>query len=211
MIALLFSGLVLAVTESSAIPESPAPAAAIAPVDPIVMLRGVTNNVLQELKKNKGQLSSKSREVYEVADQFILPYVDFNEMSTWVAGRTAWGKASAQSKADFISAFKVLVVRTYATALNSYSNETVDFAPQKIDVSKNRIQVTSWIKRPNKENIRLDYRLVKTGDSWLVYDVVIEGVSILQGFQAQFSDKIRQQGLEKVIVEIKAHNKKGDV
>ena len=112
---------------------------------------------------------------------------------------------------EFISAFKVLVVRTYATALNSYSNETVDFAPQKIDTSKNRIQVTSWIKRLNKDNIRLDYRLIKHGDGWLVYDIIIEGVSIIQGFQAQFSEKIKQQGLDSVIAEIKTHNKRGDV
>lgn len=211
MIALLFSGLVLAVAETNAIPEGPAPAAVTAPVDPITMLRGVTDNVLHALKENKSELNAKSKKIYDVADQYILPYVDFNEMSTWVAGRTAWGKASESEKAQFISAFKILVVRTYATALNSYSNETVEFGQQKIDTSKNRVQVTSWIKRPNKENIRLDYRLIKHGNSWLVYDVVIEGVSILQGFQAQFTDKIRQQGLQKVIGEIQVHNKKGDV
>ena len=102
-----------------------------------------------------------------------------------------------------------MVVRTYATALNNYSNEIVEFPPQSIDTAKSRVQVSSIIKR-NKENISVKYRLIKHGNDWLVYDIIVEGVSILQGFQAQFSQEIRQKGLDKVIAQIKEHNKKGD-
>lgn len=185
-------------------------AMAINTTDPITMLKDISTNVLRALKENKAQTTANSKKIYEVVDKYILPYVDFNEMSVWVAGRTAWGKAPEKSRDEFVSAFKILVVRTYATALDNYSNEIVDFAPQKVDTSKKRIQISSKIKRASKENINVDYRLIKHGDSWLVYDIIIEGVSILQGFQAQFSDKIRQQGLDTVIAQIKEHNKKDE-
>lgn len=203
--ALLFSGLVFAANTPTPTKEEAAP---IEPTDPIVMLKTVTTEVQQALKANSSRIDAKTEGVYEVADKYILPHVDFNEMSVWVAGRTAWGKASEATREAFISQFKVLVVRTYATALYHYTNEKLEFPKQHIDEKKERIQVTSTLVRSNKDSIRLDYRLIKHDHGWLVYDIIIEGVSILQGFQAQFSEKIRQQGLEKVIAQIKEHNNK---
>lgn len=184
-------------------------ATANVPQDPIKMLQDVTSNVLQALKQNKAPESNK--EIYSVVDKFVIPYVDFNEMSEWVSGRNIWRTASDKTRQEFISAFKILTVRTYATALNSYTNEKVEFGKQNLDLSKARIQVSSTIVRTGKENIKLNYRLVKHNDKWFVYDVIIEGVSILQGFQAQFSDKIRQQGLQVVTEQIQEHNRQKNV
>jgi phospholipid transport system substrate-binding protein len=215
-VTFLAIGLLLAGTVSATTPATDAvaaPAASDAPVvtavttpeDPLIMLREVSTNVLDALHHNKNPKDLKS--IYALVDKYILPYVDFNEMSEWVAGRTIWNKASEQTRKEFINAFQVLVVRTYATALNSYTNEKVEFSKQHIDLNKTRIQVSSTIVRHGKENIKLDYRLVKKDNKWYVYDIIIEGVSILQGFQAQFSDEIRQQGLQKVIAQIQQHNK----
>lgn len=192
----------LVVTSSDTAGVSATP---VTPEDPIIMLREVSTNVLQALQQHKNPKDLKG--IYSLVDRYILPYVDFNEMSEWVAGRTIWNKASEQTRKEFISVFQVLVVRTYATALNSYTNEKVEFSKQPIDLTKARVQISSTIVRHGKENIKLDYRLVKKDNKWYVYDIIIEGVSILQGFQAQFSDEIRQQGLQKVIVQIQEHNK----
>lgn len=175
--------------------------------DPIKMLESITSNVLRALEAHKDKTDLGG--IYALVDHYVLPYVDFNEMSKWVAGRTIWAKASEKSKSEFMAAFKILVVRTYATALNSYTNEKIEFSKQKVDLQKERIQIKSVVLRSgkNKETIHLDYRLIKRDNKWYVYDVIIEGVSILQGFQAQFSNSIRQEGLDKVIAQIKAHNK----
>ena len=181
------------------------------PEDPIKMLQDITSNVLQALRKRSDHADLKG--IYSLVDKYILPYADFDEMSQWVAGRKAWGKASEQTKQAFMDAFKVLVVRTYATALNSYTNEKVSFGKQKLDLTKDRIQVTSTVIRTDekKENIRVDYRLLKKDNKWYVYDIIIEGVSILQGFQAQFSNDIKQKGLEKVTAQIQEHNRATNV
>jgi len=212
-VTLLASALLLAGAISANTPVTePVTATATVtatPEDPIIMLREVSTNVLHALQQHKNPKDLKG--IYALVDQYILPYVDFNEMSEWVAGRTIWNKASEQTRKEFINAFQVLVVRTYATALNSYTDEKVDFPKQAIDVNKTRIQISSTIVRQGKENIKLDYRLVKKDNKWYVYDIIIEGVSILQGFQAQFSDEIRQQGLQKVIAQIQEHNKEKNV
>jgi phospholipid transport system substrate-binding protein len=207
----LLIGVVLA--EPQTTPVSTADQAAIpaTPEDPVKMLQDVSNNVLQALRTRKDHSDIKG--VYSLVDKYILPYADFDEMSQWVAGRKIWSKASEQTKQAFMDAFKVLVVRTYATALNSYTNEKVDFGKQKLDLNKDRIQVTSTIVRTDakKENIRVDYRLLKKDNKWYVYDIIIEGVSILQGFQAQFSNEIKQKGLEKVTAQIQQHNRETNV
>jgi phospholipid transport system substrate-binding protein len=210
LLTVMFANIAIADTEVSNKTETTTTQVAVVAEDPIKMLRGVTTNVLQALKDNQAHLDNKSKKIYDVVDKYILPYADFNEMSLWVAGRTAWGKASEKDKERFISAFKRLVVRTYATALASYTNEVVEFPKQKVDSNKERIQITSTVVRKGKDNLRLDYRLIKHEDKWLVYDVIIEGVSIVQGFQAQFSDQIKHDGIEKVIVKIEDHNKKGE-
>lgn len=188
-----------AVTATGEAPQGP-----VTPDDPIAMLRQVSTNVLHELQQHPNIDTSQ---LYSLVDKYILPYVDFNEMSEWVAGRKIWSKASDQERQAFMNAFQVLVVRTYATALKSYTNEHVEFGKQNLDLNKSRIQVTSTIVRQKKDNIRLDYRLVKRDNKWYVYDIIIEGVSILQGFQAQFSTQIKQQGLPKVTSEIVEHNR----
>lgn len=200
---LLFSGLVISA------PEVASTQSATQMEDPVKMLKGITDDVLKALRSNSKAIDAQPHKIYDVADKYILPYVDFNEMSVWVAGRTVWAKASDQSKNNFIDQFKILVVRTYATALRSYTNETVYFPPQKVDMTKDRIQITSTVVRTSKQNINLNYRLVKHDNTWLVYDIIIEGVSILQGFQAQFTNEIRQKGLDSVVAQIKEHNKKG--
>lgn len=215
-VVFLLVGVVLASPDQQAMATPmPNPAAQeqipAEPEDPVKMLQGISTNVLNALRSRKDQTDLKG--VYNLCDKFILPYADFDEMSQWIAGRKIWSKASEKTKQDFMDAFKVLVVRTYATALNSYTNERVEFGKQKLDLSKDRIQVTSQIIRTDvkKENIRVDYRLIKKDNKWYVYDIIIEGVSILQGFQAQFSNEIRQKGLDKVIVQIQQHNRETNV
>jgi phospholipid transport system substrate-binding protein len=193
-------------TTTTTITAASADATTEAPLeDPIQLLQGISDNVLHALQqhKNKEDLNG----VYALVNKYVLPYVDFNEMSVWIAGRTAWGKATEQNKEAFIDAFKVLVVRTYATALNSYTNEKVVFGKQKYDPNKQRIQITSTVVRGNNNDVHLVYRLIKKDNKWYMYDIIIEGVSILQGFQAQFSEEIRKSGLQTVTAQIQEHNR----
>ena len=174
--------------------------------DPIKTMESITTSVQNEIKKNRARIEKDPKAIYEVVNQVILPHVDFVEMAIWMAGKSAWSKASAADQAAFIKEFKVLVVRTYATSLNKYNNEIIEFFPMQTSASSTRIQISSKIHRLNKEDLRVDYRLISNNSTWKLYDVIIEGVSILKGFQAQFSEHIRNNGLKAVTQEIKLHN-----
>jgi len=186
-------------------------AAADVAQDPEQLIKHITSSVMQELKANQTELASHPHMVFGLVDKIVLPYVDFTEMGTWIAGRTAWHAATEGEKDNFIKEFKNLLLKTYAVALNKYTNETIEVYPlSQGSASKGRVQISSKVIRTNQDNIKIDYRLLKHGDSWMLYDVIIEGVSILKGFQAQFSQDIKLHGLGYVTAQIKEHNQQYD-
>ena len=204
------SALTLAVSPPAS-PVVPTGESNISRKDPVQFLHSITDRVLTELKHYKGHYKEDGQhktneEIYKIVDNFILPNVDFDEMCKWIAGRGNWSKAIDSERNEFIHELKKLLTKTYSSTLSNYSEEKIEFQNYKGDLGAKRIQVKSTVVRPNKDNLSVDYRLIATEDSWKVYDLIIEGVSILQGFRAQFSDDIRMHGLKMVSAKIKNHN-----
>jgi len=182
-------------------------ASATAIEDPVSFLEKLSLQVMGNLKDNKEEIQKNGSKIYEIVNKDIVPYVDFEEMSRWVAGRAAWAKSSKAEQASFVHEFKRLVVKTYATALVGFADEQVVFPAQNADTSRKRLEIVSYVKRRG-DTISIKYRLLKTANSWKVYDAEVEGVSILRGFMAQFSSDVRLNGLTAVTRRIKLHNEK---
>lgn len=182
----------------------------IAQERPEDMLRTVTSKMLETLKSHDNDLKTNPGKIYGIVDEILVPHMDAEYMAKWVIGRDAWTNATSEQRARFTQAFKRTLVRTYASTLLAYSNQIVEYFPIRGDISgKSRVQVSSVIKEPNGETINVAYRLVNADSQWKVYDIIIEGISILQGFQSQFSQELRQgEGFEKIIQRIEIHNRK---
>ncbi len=176
---------------------------------PVQMLKGVTNQVMNELKANKAKLQNDSNELYNLVNRFILPHADFAEMGRWVVGRNAWQKADAASQQKFVEEFKKLVVRSYAGALLAYTDQEVVFLPSRDPGNRERVQVATLIKDGDQKPLHVDYRVLKAGNEWKVYDIIIEGVSLMQGYRAQFANEVQQGGLKAVTDKIRMHNQRG--
>jgi phospholipid transport system substrate-binding protein len=173
---------------------------------PVAMLEGVTSQVMDELRANRDSLQNNPSQLYQLVNRFILPHADFAEMGRWVVGRNAWQNASVAAQEEFINEFKTLVVRSYAGALLGYTDQRIEFLPVR-DANKTRVQVSSLVKDGIEKPLHLDYRLLKVGDEWKVYDIIIEGVSLMGGYRAQFSNEAKTGGLQAVTDKIRQHNK----
>lgn len=174
---------------------------------PVQMLEGVTNQVMKELKENRDTLREDPSKLYNLVHSFILPHADFAEMGRWVVGRNAWQNANAETQQKFIQEFKTLVVRSYAGALLAYADQQVEFLPSKDPGNKTRVQISTLVKDGVQKPLHLDYRLLKEGNEWKVYDIIIEGVSLMGGYRAQFAQEAKEGGLEAVTNKIRQHNK----
>ncbi len=181
----------------------------LAQEQPDVMLQRVTHEMISALRQNDKALQQHPEKIYDIIETILVPHVDWMAMSRWVVGRNAWQTASNQSKQRFVKEFKELLIRTYAGTLRSYNNQTIDYLPIRGGIQgKPRVQVGSLIKEPGREPIRVSYRLVNKGSNWQVYDITIEGVSLLKGFQSQFATEIQQNGLDKLSDHLREHNEK---
>ncbi len=176
--------------------------------DPVVMLKDLSTKLQQTISQHDSDLKKNPEMINDLVKQLITTHMDFVEMSRWAVGRTAWQKASQKDQIEFTAAFRDLLIKTYASALISYKDYKIDYKPLREGYeSKKRIQVNSLVAIEASANpISISYRLLLEKDSWRVYDIIIEGVSLLQGFQSQFTEELHQNGLAGLTHKILDHN-----
>lgn len=167
--------------------------AANSPPDPMIMLRVISDNMLISLKKERPRLKKNPTLVYNMVNKILVPHADVLGMSRSVLGREAWMSATPAQQQAFANAFKDVVIRTYASALNAYTDETIVFEPIRGGyLNSNRIEVQSRILRDEGPPIPVSYRLALKNNQWVLYDLSVEGISLLQSFRAQLSSELSQ-------------------
>lgn len=175
--------------------------------DPISMLNSVANQMISNLKANQATLRSHPSVVYSLAYKIVVPHADLDVMAKNVLPPMTWGQATSSQKAEFKREFTTLLVRTYASALAQYTDETVRFYPIRGGYQgRSGVTVNSMILRSDGPNIAMSYRVVNTGSQWKLYDMTVEGISMLQSFRSQFSDKLAQGNINNLIAALKQHN-----
>lgn len=178
---------------------------AFAAPSPMRLMDQVTQQTLTELKKNQATLQTNPKVVYSIIHRILLPHVDLQEMSRLVLGREVWAAASPIEKQKFMMQFKLLLVRTYSSALAAYKNETVKFKPPR-DQGGSQVQVDSLILQEGGPSIPVSYRLVFKNGQWKLYDLIVEGVSLVESYRAQFAEAISKNGLNGVISQLEQKN-----
>ena len=184
-----------AVTEAAA--ESPAE----------TLVRETTTKVMDQLKVEQANLAGNPQIIYDLVEEYIAPHFDLDRMSRRVLGKY-WRRADGTQRERFIREFKTLLTRTYATALREYSDETVSFLPSREREGRNQISVRTQINLSDGPPIPITYEMYENEDAWKVYDVSIEGVSLVINYRSTFAAEVRKGGLEGLIVRLEEHNNK---
>jgi phospholipid transport system substrate-binding protein len=143
-----------------------------------------------------------------VVDDIVASHFDFDRMSSWVLGKH-WRKAKPDEKTRFASEFRTLLVRTYAKALNDNYDKKIAMLPvrDKGDEALVRTEVQQDAGFP----IPIDYRMYIKDGVWKVYDVSVDGISLVSNYRTSFSKEIRKDGLPKLIDRLAERNKSGVV
>ena len=176
-----------------------------ADVAPDVLVKSTADEVLAIVKKDKDIQAGDQKKIFALAEEKILPNFDFDRVSRMVLGKN-WSRASKEQQDAFQKEFRSLMLRTYATALGKYRNQTINYKPLRAEPSDKEVTVKTEIVQPGGQPIAVDYSLEKTGEAWKVYDIVIEGVSLVTNYRGQFSNEIRQSGLDGLIQKLADKN-----
>lgn len=172
------------------------------------VVRQTTSEVLTRLDADKDALKSDPKRLFELIDEVVLPKFDFERMSRWVLGRN-WNAADAAAQEQFVYEFRRLLVRTYGTALLEYSNQRVNVLPATAEEGAGTVTVRTEVLRADGRPIAINYRLHESGGEWKVFDVAIEGVSLVSTYRSSFADEVRKGGIDGLIRNLSSRNDAG--
>ena len=173
------------------------------------MVRQVLSSVVEELTSRRESLQSDPQSVFELVDRLVLPHFDFERMSRRVLGKR-WKKASAEQRQRFVSAFRTMLVHTYATVLTEYRGQTLTYLDPVEGRKDGEIVVPVQVELTGSRAIRIAYAMHGGGTDWKVFDVAIDGVSLVTNYRSSFRSEIARHGIEGLIARLETRNAKKD-
>lgn len=179
---------------------------AIAQETPDVLVRQVTDEVLDIIRKDKDIQNGDTRKAIELIDKKVLPNFNFPHMTALAVGKD-WRKASPQQQQQLAAEFRTLLVRTYANSLTSYKNQKLVYKPFKMNAGDTDVLVRTEVQQPGSKPVELDYSLEKLDSGWKVYDVTVAGISLVTNYRDQFAQEVRNGGIDGLIAALAAKNK----
>ena len=186
--------LLLALSVSAGLPAR----AGAQTVAPDVLARSVTDEVLKVIRADKELQAGNHKKVVELIETKVAPHFEFTSMTRLAMGRN-WSQASADQKKALTQEFRMLLVRTYTTAFTQYKDQSIEYRPLKLAPDETDVVVKSLIKQSSGQPVTVDYRMEKTDRGWKVYDVKIEGISLVENYRGTFNSEVQRSGIDGLI------------
>ncbi len=168
---------------------------------PEQIVRTISRDVLDIIKKNEKDTSR----VRDLVDARIAPLADYNRMTRLAVGRH-WRSATPEQQQALIREFRLMLVRTYLTALTVYKDARVDVRSSRQGNSEDEIDVRTEVNLPGQKPIALDFSFEKIETGWKVYDIAVDGISFINNHRNQFNAIIQKEGVDGLIRQLAQRN-----
>ena len=152
----------------------------------VKLVDDTTNAIKAAIKKDKDELTKDKNRLMMLVDEIVLPHFDFTKMSSWALGKY-WKEASKEQQTKFTGEFRKLLVRTYAAALLDNVDRKISMLPPKTGKKKDKVIVKTEVEQDGGFPIPIDYKMHLLDGQWKVYDVVIDGISLVSNYRTSFS------------------------
>lgn len=185
-----------------------APTWAAPAASPQQVVQENAEQMLKALGENRQELNQNPNLIYGLVSDILLPHFDFEAMSRWVLGKY-WRQADAAQRQQFVEQFRTLLVNTYSKALLEYSNEEFRVLSSPDNPGAEEATVRSEIVPKSGPSVPINYSMHVKDGAWKVYDVSIEGVSLVTNYRGTFADQIRKEGIDAMIRKLTERNARG--
>jgi phospholipid transport system substrate-binding protein len=155
----------------------------------------VSNQVIQSLKKEPDLAQRDPTYIYNLVNRIVVPHFDFDATAKLVLGHY-WRDTNPQQQQRFIEEFRTHLVHFYAVSLAKYKDQKIDYKPLHAPAAADEVVVNTEVQQQNGPPIPIDYRMHLKGGDWKVYDVLIEGVSLVASNRSSFAAEIQQGGID---------------
>ncbi len=170
-----------------------------------VLVHNTAEKILTSLRAEREVVTKDNKRVYELVDNIIFTHFDFNKMAAWVLGKH-WRTAKPEQKEQFTQQFKILLVRTYAKALVDNMDRTITYQPLHAKDGADDVTVHTEIPQDGGFPLPINYSMYLKDNAWLVYDVDIDGISMVKNYRTTFGAEINKGDIDALIKKLKERN-----
>jgi phospholipid transport system substrate-binding protein len=171
---------------------------------PVDVLQDMTDQVIEIIEQEPDIFSNPAR-MRAVANEVILPHIDFNALSRWVLGKY-WRKATPQQRHDFAVEFQELLLGSYMRQVTTYKENVVRFMPLREGQKEGRVTVYAEVEQTDGPIVHATFRMHRVNTQWLIYDVAVEGISLVATHRSGFSREIHNSGIDSLIARLQTMN-----
>ena len=179
-----------------------APAAA---GDPEQLMREATDKVLARLK-SAPELRDNNAALIDLIEEQVFPLVDFERAARLTLGEH-WSSASDKQQQRFVQEMQKLLACTYSAAFASYTGQEVEYLQPRWSEDRDRVEIRARIKQEGKQPVPVNYRLHDSDGNWKVYDLVVEGVSLVANYRSTFRQKLSNADLDALIADLASRDR----
>ncbi|GMQ87387.1 MAG: ABC transporter substrate-binding protein [Gammaproteobacteria bacterium] len=172
---------------------------------PATIVTGTIDVIMTRLRTDTTQMQGNPEELHALVSKVVLPHLDIPGISRIVLGKAS-RQAGKATMSRFSDEFRNLLIRTYASSLGRFSGEATSFPVQQKLLGNNKASVNMKIQRPGQATIAMDFRMHNKSGPWLIYDIKIEGISLIANYRTEFANIVRNQGLEALINRLHSKN-----
>jgi len=175
---------------------------------PDVLVKNVTMEVVDLITKDKEIQAGSRAKLIELIEAKVLPNFNFSAMTALAMGQS-WNKTTPEQKKRLVEEFRTLLVRTYASALAAFAGQKFDFRPLRAKPTDTDVTVNVRVIQPGSQPVAIDYSMEKTSSGWKVYDVMVGGVSLVANYRTEFTNAVRDFGVDGLIKNLQTKNRPG--
>ena len=190
------TGFILALAFSAAFAQE---------MKPEDMVRRVTEDVLAAIKSDKALQAGDRQKALALAEQKVMPHIDFAEATKLAVGK-AWSSATPEQQQKLVSEFRAMLVRIYSNAIDVYRGQTMRVQPVSTPTGATDVTVRNEYLRPGQPPVHVDYAMRKTAEGWKIYDINVEGMSLVLTYRSEFEQVTRQSGVEGLLKRLAEKN-----
>jgi len=181
---------------------------------PDTILISATKTMLQSINENRAEIKQSPDKLTSLVEQIILPHLDFIAASKLVMGKY-WRRAEKEQKIKFIREFRLLLLRFYSSALAEYlsgndkdlDDNLIHYFPTKIAEGETSLTVRAELRPESGKNVPIYYRVHLTKKGWKIYDVSVEGISMITTYKNNFATQFKTEGIDALIASLEEKNK----
>jgi phospholipid transport system substrate-binding protein len=175
---------------------------------PDALVKRISQEVLDTAKTDSDIQGGNQKKVLDLVEAKVLPYVDFQRMTSLAAGRY-WREATPDQQKQLTNEFRALLVYTYSGAIAQIKDQKLDFKPMRGTLADAEVEVRTQVIQPRGEPLQLNYRLEKLpDDGWKIYDVNVLGAWLVETYKGNFATQISKGGIDGLIATLSDKNKK---